>query len=143
MTVTASWELDREHEDFRASVRAFVDRYVRPVVDESEEAPGFGPRASIALPTAAVGPMAAEASVSAMYAPKIAAISDPGERAAFVDARLAEQRADINLLRLASELVVDSIVEPAGLRAELIGRLADAAHWTRGPQRRHHHISPV
>ena len=38
MTVTASWELDREHEDFRASVRAFVDRHVRPVVDESEEA---------------------------------------------------------------------------------------------------------
>jgi len=106
-------------------------------------APGFGPRASIALPTAAVGPMAAEASVNAMYAPKIAAISDPAERAAFVDARLAEQRADINLLRLASELVVDSIVEPAGLRAELIDRLADAAHWTRGPQRRHHHISPV
>jgi hypothetical protein len=75
--------------------------------------------------------------------PKIAAISDPGERAAFVNARLAEQRADINLLRLASELVVDSVVEPAGLRAELIDRLADAAHWTRGPQRRHHHISPV
>jgi acyl-CoA synthetase (AMP-forming)/AMP-acid ligase II len=38
MTVTASWELDREHEDFRASVRAFVDRHVRPVVDESEVA---------------------------------------------------------------------------------------------------------
>jgi acetyl-CoA carboxylase carboxyltransferase component len=98
-------------------------------------APGFGPRASIARPTAALGPMAAEASVNAMYAPKIAAISDPGERTAFVDARLAEQRADINLLRLASELVVDSIVELTGLRAELIDRLADAAHWTRGPQR--------
>ena len=38
MTVTTSWELDREHEEFRASVRAFVDRHVRPVVDESEEA---------------------------------------------------------------------------------------------------------
>jgi alkylation response protein AidB-like acyl-CoA dehydrogenase len=38
MTVTASWELDREHEDFRASVRAFVDRHVRPMVDESEVA---------------------------------------------------------------------------------------------------------
>jgi acyl-CoA dehydrogenase len=33
-----SWELDREHEEFRASVRAFVDRHVRPVVDESEAA---------------------------------------------------------------------------------------------------------
>lgn len=34
----AAWELDQDHEDFRASVRAFVDRHVRPVVEESEEA---------------------------------------------------------------------------------------------------------
>ncbi len=106
-------------------------------------APGFDPRASIALPAASIGPMAAEASVNAMYARKIAEIDDPGQRAAFVAARTAEQRADINLLHLASELVVDAIVEPAALRAELIGRLADAQGWTRGPQRRHHHISPV
>jgi acyl-CoA dehydrogenase len=33
-----SWELDLEHEEFRASVRAFVDRQVRPVVEESEAA---------------------------------------------------------------------------------------------------------
>src|SRR5271166_6175548 len=38
MTTSMSWELDREHEEFRASVRAFVDRQVRPVVEESEEA---------------------------------------------------------------------------------------------------------
>jgi acyl-CoA dehydrogenase len=38
MSDVAAWELDQEHEDFRSSVRAFVDRYVRPVVDESEEA---------------------------------------------------------------------------------------------------------
>jgi acetyl-CoA carboxylase carboxyltransferase component len=106
-------------------------------------APGFEPRASIALPTASVGPMAADASVNAMYARKIADIGDPGQRAAYVDARLAEQRADINLLRLASELVVDTVVEPAGLRDELIARLADAENWARGPKRRHHHISPV
>src|SRR4029077_643854 len=61
-------------------------------------APGFGPRASIALPTAVAGPMAAEASVNAMYAKKIAEIADPAERAAFTDARLAEQRADLDLL---------------------------------------------
>jgi acetyl-CoA carboxylase carboxyltransferase component len=106
-------------------------------------APGYEPRASIALPTAFIGPMAAQASVNAMYAKKIAEIADPEQRAAFVEARTAEQRADINLLRLASELVVDAVVEPADLRAELIARLTDAEHWTRGPQRRHHHISPV
>jgi len=38
MNADAAWELDQPHEDFRASVRAFVDRHVRPVVDESEEA---------------------------------------------------------------------------------------------------------
>ena len=38
MTAAISWELDPEHEEFRASVRAFVDRHVRPVVDESEQA---------------------------------------------------------------------------------------------------------
>ncbi|MDQ2812659.1 MAG: acyl-CoA dehydrogenase family protein [Actinomycetota bacterium] len=38
MTAAMSWELDAEHEEFRASVRSFVDRHVRPVVDESEEA---------------------------------------------------------------------------------------------------------
>jgi len=38
MTAATTWELDRDHEDFRASVRAFVDRNVRPVVDEAEQA---------------------------------------------------------------------------------------------------------
>ncbi len=38
MTAAMNWELDQEHEEFRASVRAFVDRHVRPVVDESEVA---------------------------------------------------------------------------------------------------------
>jgi len=33
-----AWELSSEHEEFRASVRAFVDRQVRPVVEESEQA---------------------------------------------------------------------------------------------------------
>src|SRR5271165_5315932 len=38
MTAAMNWEVDQEHEEFRASVRAFVDRHVRPVVDESEVA---------------------------------------------------------------------------------------------------------
>ncbi len=36
MTASPGWELDDEHEAFRASVRSFVDRHVRPVVDEAE-----------------------------------------------------------------------------------------------------------
>ncbi len=106
-------------------------------------APGFEPRASIALPTATIGPMAAEASVNAMYAKKIAEIDDVEQRDAYISDRIEEQRADIDLLRLASELVVDAVVEPEALRAELVLRLADADGWSRGPQRRHHHVSPV
>jgi acetyl-CoA carboxylase carboxyltransferase component len=106
-------------------------------------APGFEPRASIALPGAMIGPMAAEASVNAMYAKKIAEIDDPAARASFVEKRMAEQRADLDLLRLAADLVVDTVVEPERLRDELITRLAAADGWERGPQRRHHPISPV
>ena len=106
-------------------------------------APGFEPRASIALPGATIGPMAAEASVNAMYAKKIAEIADLPARAAFVAARTAEQQADLRLLRVAADLVVDTVVEPERLRDELITRLADASGWERGPQRRHHPVSPV
>jgi acetyl-CoA carboxylase carboxyltransferase component len=106
-------------------------------------APGFEPRASIALPGATIGPMAAEASVNAMYAKKIAEIADPSARAAFVAARTADQQADLSLLRVAADLVVDTVVEPERLRDELITRLAAASGWERGPQRRHHPVSPV
>ncbi|QNG55950.1 acyl-CoA carboxylase subunit beta [Pseudonocardia petroleophila] len=106
-------------------------------------APGFEPRATLALPTATIGPMGAQASVNAVYANKIAAIEDEDERTAFVAARAAEQQADINLLRMASDLVVDAVVEPERLRAELVARMVDADRWTRTTGRRHHPISPV
>jgi acetyl-CoA carboxylase carboxyltransferase component len=106
-------------------------------------APGFAPRATIALPTATIGPMSAEASVNAVYANKIAAIADDEERAAYVAERTTEQQADINLLRMGSDLVVDAVVEPGDLRAELVARMADADRWTRSTGRRHHLISPV
>ncbi|MGQ0467823.1 MAG: acyl-CoA carboxylase subunit beta [Sporichthyaceae bacterium] len=106
-------------------------------------APGFEPRATLALPTASIGPMSAEASVNAVYANKIAEIADAEERAAFVAARIVEQQADINLLRMGSRLVVDAVVEPELLRSELIARLVDADGWSRSLGRRHHIISPV
>jgi acetyl-CoA carboxylase carboxyltransferase component len=106
-------------------------------------APGFEPRATIALPTAAIGTMSPEASVNAVYANKIAAIEDPDERAAFVQERIDEQAADFTLLRMASELVADAVVQPPQLRDELIARLHAAKDWSRNATRRHHLISPV
>jgi acetyl-CoA carboxylase carboxyltransferase component len=106
-------------------------------------APGFEPRATLALPTASIGTMAPEASANAMYANRIAQIEDPEERARYIAERVAEQEAEMNLLRLGSELMVDAVVEPASLRTELIARLADADGWERTIGRRHHPVSPV
>lgn len=106
-------------------------------------APGFGPRATLALPTATIAPMTSEASVNAMYANKIAAIEDPDERAAYIEARKAEQELDFSLLKMGSELIVDAVIEPGALRAELVRRLTAADGWTRSAPRRHHTNSPV
>ncbi|HVS40640.1 MAG TPA: acyl-CoA carboxylase subunit beta [Candidatus Dormibacteraeota bacterium] len=106
-------------------------------------APGFEPRATLALPTATIGTMSPVASTNAMYANRIAEITDPQERAAYIAARVAEQEAEMNLLRMGSELVVDAVVDPQDLRAELIARLAAADGWERTPGRRHHVVSPV
>ena len=106
-------------------------------------APGFEPRATLALPSAFIGAMGPEASVNAVYAGKIAAIEDDDERAAFVAARVEEHRAEVNLLRMGDELVVDAVVPGEELRGELVTRLRHADGWTRTPGRRHHLVSPV
>ncbi|WP_433827876.1 acyl-CoA carboxylase subunit beta [Actinoplanes sp. CA-015351] len=105
--------------------------------------PGFDPEATIALPTAKIAVMGAEAAVNAVYANKIAAIEDPEERSAFVTARRAEYERDIDIMRLAGELVVDTVVEPADLRAELVRRFDAARGKDRAFSRRRHGVTPV
>jgi acetyl-CoA carboxylase carboxyltransferase component len=105
--------------------------------------PGFAPEATIALPTAKIAVMGAEAAVNAVYANKIAAIADADERAAFVAAKRAEYEQDIDIVRLGSELVVDAIIEPAHLRDELIARYAAAVGKDRSFSRRRHGVTPV
>ena len=105
--------------------------------------PGFEPDATIALPTAKIAVMGADAAVNAVYANKIAAIEDEAERAEFVATRRAEYERDIDIMRLASELVIDAIVAPADLRAELIRRFAAARGKERFFSRRRHGVTPV
>jgi acetyl-CoA carboxylase carboxyltransferase component len=105
--------------------------------------PGFDPDATIALPTAKIAVMGAEAAVNAVYANKIAALGSDEERAAFVAERRAEYERDIDIMRLASELVVDTVIEPADLRGELIRRYAAARGKDRGFSRRRHGVTPV
>ncbi len=105
--------------------------------------PGFEPDATIALPTAKIAVMGAEAAVNAVYANKIAAIADEEERAAFVAQRREEYERDIDIMRLASELVVDTIVAPQELRTELVRRFAAARGKDRHFSHRRHGVTPV
>jgi acetyl-CoA carboxylase carboxyltransferase component len=105
--------------------------------------PAFDPDACIALPSAQIAVMGPEAAVNAVYANKIEAIADPGERAEFVAARRAEYEADVDLSRLASDLVIDAVVEAEALREELIVRFQLAGGKDRTFSERHHGVPPV
>ena len=85
--------------------------------------PAFDPDATIALPSAQVAVMGPEAAVNAVYLNRIQSLPE-SERKAFIAERQAEYRADIDLLRLASELVVDQIVPFDEVRQEIARRLA-------------------
>jgi methylmalonyl-CoA decarboxylase subunit alpha len=105
--------------------------------------PAFEPEATIALPSAQIAVMGPEAAVNAVYANKIEAIDDPTERAQFVNDRRTEYEEDVDLLRLASELVVDAVVEPEALRDELVARFAVARGKDRSFTARRHGVPPT
>jgi acetyl-CoA carboxylase carboxyltransferase component len=105
--------------------------------------PGFSPDATLALPTAKIAVMGAEAAVNAVYYNRIQAIEDETERAALVQRLRDEYDEDIDIVHLASELVVDAIVEPEDLRGELIKRFAAYRTKDRTFARRRHGITPV
>jgi acetyl-CoA carboxylase carboxyltransferase component len=105
--------------------------------------PGFRAHATIALPTAEIGAMPADATVDAVYRRKTDAVADPAEREQFVAARRNEYAVDLDLLRLASDLHVDAVVENERLRRELALRLQACHGWSRQPPRRHQAVVPV
>ena len=105
--------------------------------------PGFEPDATLALPTAMIAVMGAEAAVNAVHYNRIMAIEDEAERDAYVQKLRDEYNADIDIVRLASELVVDAIVEPEDLRSELIRRFAANRNKDRTFSRRRHGVTPV
>ena len=86
--------------------------------------PAFEPDCCIALPTASIAVMGPEAAINAVFYNQIQEIEDPAQREEFVRRKRDEYAADIDILHLASELVVDAVIEPDELRAELIRRFA-------------------
>jgi acetyl-CoA carboxylase carboxyltransferase component len=107
------------------------------------DGPGFMPDACIALPTARVAVMGPEAAVNAVYANKIAELVDPEEQAAFVKAKRAEYEEDVDLLRLAADLVIDVIINPSELRAEISRRFEALIGKVRPLPDKRHGVPPV
>jgi acetyl-CoA carboxylase carboxyltransferase component len=105
--------------------------------------PGFMPDACIALPTAKIAVMGPQAAVNAVYANKIEQIDDAGERESFVAQKRAEYEQDVDLLRLAADLVLDVIIEPSELRAELVRRYAVLVGKSRSIAPKRHGVPPT
>jgi len=105
--------------------------------------PAFEPDCCIALPSASIAVMGPQAAVNAVFYNQIQAIDDEAERERFVAAKRQEYAADIDILHLASELVVDAVIEPANLRAELIRRFAHAVAKDRSFATRRNPVTPA
>jgi acetyl-CoA carboxylase carboxyltransferase component len=105
--------------------------------------PAFEPDCCIALPTASIAVMGPEAAINAVFFNQIQAISDEAEREAFIRAKREEYAADIDILHLASELVVDAVIEPDELRGELIRRFAFAESKGRDFSERRNPVTPA
>ncbi|MDX6652719.1 MAG: methylmalonyl-CoA decarboxylase subunit alpha [Solirubrobacterales bacterium] len=105
--------------------------------------PAFEPDCCIALPSASIAVMGPQAAINAVFYNQIQAIEDEGERERFVEAKRAEYAEDIDILHLASELVVDAVVQPDDLRADLIRRLALVADKDRSFSDRRNPITPA
>ncbi len=87
--------------------------------------PAFEPDAALALPQGQVAIMGPEPAVNAVYYNKIMELPE-AERAAYVKQKRDEYAEDVDIYKLASEMLVDGIVAGRELRGELIKRLAYA-----------------
>ncbi|MDQ6711009.1 MAG: acyl-CoA carboxylase subunit beta [Candidatus Dormibacteraeota bacterium] len=104
--------------------------------------PAFDTNATLALPTAMIGVMGPSAAVNAVFYNKIQELPE-AERPAYVKKLQDEYREDIDLYRLASDLIVDAVVAPTQLRAELAARFALYATSRRPRVNRKHGVFPV
>lgn len=105
--------------------------------------PAFEPDACLALPGAQIAVMGPEAAVNAVYSNKIREIEDAQERQAFITRKRKEYQEDIDIYLLASNLIVDAIVPPDQLRAELISRFAVYQSKSQEFSVRKHPVYPV
>ena len=84
--------------------------------------PAYDPESTIALPSGEIGIMGPEAAINAVYARKLNAIEDEDERREMEQELREEYRQDIDVHRMASDVVIDEIIPPSDLRKELSQR---------------------
>jgi len=104
--------------------------------------PGFSPDVTLALPQAMIAVMGPEAAINAVFFNKIQDKPE-AERAAYVQALRDEYRADVDLMKLASELVVDEVVPGDELRDQLERRLEAYARRFQARAVKKHGVPPV
>jgi methylmalonyl-CoA decarboxylase subunit alpha len=105
--------------------------------------PAFDPDCCIALPSASIAVMGPQAAINAVYYNQLQAIDDEDERARRTDELRGEYAQDIDILHLASELVIDAVIEPSRLREELVRRFAHAASKRRDWPAKRNAVTPV
>jgi acetyl-CoA carboxylase carboxyltransferase component len=105
--------------------------------------PAFEPDACIALPTASIAVMGPQAAVNAVYYRKIQEVPEGPERQAFVAQLRDQYRENIDVLRLASDLVIDAVVPGDGLRDEIRARFERAVGTREKRTHRKHIIAPM
>jgi len=105
--------------------------------------PAFAPDCCLALPSASIAVMGPQAAINAVYYNQLQAIEDEQERARRTEELRVEYAQDIDILHLASELVIDAVIEPDELRAELVRRFALAASKARAWPAKRNAVTPV
>ncbi len=105
--------------------------------------PAFEPDACIAFPQAQIAVMGPEAAINAVFFNQLQAIEDEQERARRTEELRAEYKEEIDILHLASELVVDAVVQPGELRGELVRRFAAYASRDRSWPAKRNPVTPV
>ncbi|HEY1277259.1 MAG TPA: acyl-CoA carboxylase subunit beta, partial [Thermoleophilaceae bacterium] len=86
--------------------------------------PAYEPDACLALPNAKIAVMGPQAAINAVFYNQLQAIDDPAEREQRTEELRREYAEEIDILHLASELVIDAVVQPEELRSELARRFA-------------------
>jgi acetyl-CoA carboxylase carboxyltransferase component len=105
--------------------------------------PAFEPDICLALPQASIAVMGPQAAVNAVFYNKIQEVPQGPERDAYVAKLRAEYKEDIDLLKLASELVVDTVIPSDSLREELVRRFAVYERKREPRPMKKHMVPPV